>query len=400
MKMSGGPTSVYLKSMLIVLAIGIAGGTLLYTNWLVEKLQKKDKQIVELYAKGLEYLVNTEDNSANLTFVFENIIKPIDFPLILTGINNSIDLNNDKSFRNLTIDSTLPRDKRLKFLEKKIKEMDELNAPIIISYKDSIIFGKIHYGDSDLIKQLRNYPVFQIIAAAMLILIGYLSFSSIKRREQSNIWVGMARETAHQLGTPISSLMGWSEMINLNFQNPDKVQDIAREINHDLTRLNKIAQRFSKIGSHPELKMHNVYDELERIIKYFERRIPQLGKNVFLKIETEGTVFAKLNPDLFEWVIENLIKNALDAMESKAGKISFSVIEKSKTVEIEVADTGKGINLKQRKDIFRPGYSTKRRGWGLGLSLSKRIVEGYHKGKIFVKNSSPEGTTFKIILKK
>ncbi len=133
----------------------------------------------------------------------------------------------------------------------------------------------------------------------------------------------MARETAHQLGTPISSLMGWSEMINLNFQNPDKVQDIAREINHDLTRLNKIAQRFSKIGSHPELKMHNVYDELERIIKYFERRIPQLGKNVFLKIETEGTVFAKLNPDLFEWVIENLIKNALDAMEVKPAKFRF-----------------------------------------------------------------------------
>jgi len=224
MKMSGGPASVYLKSILIILAIGIAGGTLFYTNWLVEKLQHKDKQIVELYANGLQYLVNTEDNSANLTFVFENIIKPIDFPLILTGINDKIDLNNAASFRNLIIDSTLTPDKKLKFLEKKIKEMDEINSPIIISYQDSIIFGKIHYGDSDLIKQLKNYPYFQILAAAMLILIGYLSFSSIKRREQSNIWVGMARETAHQLGTPISSLMGWSEMISLNYKNPDKVQ--------------------------------------------------------------------------------------------------------------------------------------------------------------------------------
>ncbi|RJP71863.1 MAG: sensor histidine kinase [Ignavibacteriales bacterium] len=400
MKMSGGPASVYLKTILIVLAIGIAGGTLFYTNWLVERLQHKDKQIVELYANGLQYVVNTEDNSANLTFIFENVIKPIDFPLILTGMDDKIDLNNAASFRNLRIDSTLSPDKKLKFLETKIKEMDEINAPIIISYQDSIVFGKIHYGDSDLIKQLRNYPYFQILAAAMLILIGYLSFSSIKRREQSNIWVGMARETAHQLGTPISSLMGWSEMINLNYKNPDKVQDIAGELNQDLIRLNKVAQRFSKIGSNPELKNHNLYEELERIIRYFERRIPQLGKNVTLKIEGQGTVFAKLNSELFEWVIENLIKNALDAIESKVGKITFLITEKTKTVEIDVADTGKGIELKRRKDIFRPGYSTKRRGWGLGLSLSKRIIEGYHKGKIFVKSSSPEGTTFKIILRK
>ncbi len=400
MKMSGGPASVYLKTILIVLALGIAGGTLFYTNWLVERLQQKDKQIVELYANGLQYVVNTEDNSANLTFIFENVIKPIDFPLILTGMDDKIDLNNAASFRNLRIDSTLSPDKKLKFLETKIKEMDEINAPIIISYQDTIVFGKIHYGDSDLIKQLRNYPYFQILAAAMLILIGYLSFSSIKRREQSNIWVGMARETAHQLGTPISSLMGWSEMINLNYKNPDKVQDIAGELNQDLIRLNKVAQRFSKIGSNPELKNHNLYEELERIIRYFERRIPQLGKNVTLKIEGQGTVFAKLNSELFEWVIENLIKNALDAIESKVGKITFLITEKTKTVEIDVADTGKGIELKRRKDIFRPGYSTKRRGWGLGLSLSKRIIEGYHKGKIFVKSSSPEGTTFKIILRK
>jgi signal transduction histidine kinase len=210
----------------------------------------------------------------------------------------------------------------------------------------------------------------------------------------------MARETAHQLGTPISSLMGWSEMINLNYNNPDKVQDIAGELNQDLIRLNKVAQRFSKIGSFPELKNHNLYDELERIIRYFERRIPQLGKNVTLKIEGKGIAFAKLNSELFEWVIENLIKNALDAIESKVGKITFQITEKSKTVEIDVTDTGKGIELKRRKDIFRPGYSTKRRGWGLGLSLSKRIIEGYHKGKIFVKSSGPEGTTFKIILRK
>ncbi|MCX6151456.1 MAG: HAMP domain-containing sensor histidine kinase [Ignavibacteriales bacterium] len=400
MKMFGGPTSINLKILLLFLAFGIAIGTFFYTNSLVEKLQKKDKQIVELYAKGLEYLINAEDNSSNLTFVFENVIKPIDFPIILTDRKDEINLKDKTSYRNLVIDSTLSPPEQLKILKTKINEMNEINSPIVVSYKDSIIFGKIHYGDSDLIKQLRNYPYLQIFAAAMFILAGYISFSSIKKREQSNIWVGMAKETAHQLGTPISSLMGWSEILSLNYKNPDKVLDITEEIKNDLIRLNKIAQRFSKIGSNPELKETNLQEQINKTIKYFERRLPQIGKNVSLTIEGSGNVYVKLNPELFEWVLENLIKNALDAIEGKKGAITFQIFEKNRTIEIEVTDTGKGIELKRRKDVFRPGYSTKRRGWGLGLSLSKRIIEGYHKGKIFVKTSSPEGTTFKIVLKK
>jgi signal transduction histidine kinase len=398
--MFGGPASINLKILLILLASAIAIGTFFYTHSLVEKLQRKDKQIVELYAKGLEYLVNVEDNSSNLTFIFENIIKPIDFPIILTDTKDEVNLKNKASIRNLKIDSTLSPSNQLAFLKGKIKEMDEINHPIIISYKDSIIFGKIHYGDSYLIKQLRYYPYLQIIAAAMFILIGYISFSNIKKREQSNIWVGMAKETAHQLGTPISSLMGWSEILGMNYNNADKVQDITEEIKNDLIRLNKIAQRFSKIGSHPELKETNLYETISKIIKYFDRRLPQTGKNVSLVIDGNENINAKLNPELFEWVLENLIKNALDATEGKKGTITFSFIEKAKTIEVDVSDTGKGIDLKRRKDVFRPGYSTKKRGWGLGLSLSKRIIEEYHKGKIFVKSSSPEGTTFKIILKK
>lgn len=398
--MFGGPTSINLKILLLFLAFGIAIGTFFYTNSLVEKLQKKDKQIVELYAKGLEYLINAEDNSSNLTFVFENVIKPIDFPIILTDRKDEINLKDKTSYRNLVIDSTLSPPEQLKILKTKINEMNEINSPIVVSYKDSIIFGKIHYGDSDLIKQLRNYPYLQIFAAAMFILAGYISFSSIKKREQSNIWVGMAKETAHQLGTPISSLMGWSEILSLNYKNPDKVLDITEEIKNDLIRLNKIAQRFSKIGSNPELKETNLQEQINKTIKYFERRLPQIGKNVSLTIEGSGNVYVKLNPELFEWVLENLIKNALDAIEGKKGAITFQIFEKNRTIEIEVTDTGKGIELKRRKDVFRPGYSTKRRGWGLGLSLSKRIIEGYHKGKIFVKTSSPEGTTFKIVLKK
>jgi signal transduction histidine kinase len=209
----------------------------------------------------------------------------------------------------------------------------------------------------------------------------------------------MAKETAHQLGTPISSLLGWSELLKLNYNNPDKVLDISEELNNDLSRLNKITLRFSKIGSKPELKEINVYETIDKVVNYFRRRIPQIGKNVTLLIEGDQSVCTLLNPDLFEWVIENLIKNALDAIEGKKGSISVKIFRSGKNVDIEVKDTGKGIDMKRRKDVFRPGYSTKRRGWGLGLSLSKRIVEEYHKGKIFVKSSSPEGTTFKIILK-
>ncbi|MGE5399226.1 MAG: sensor histidine kinase [Ignavibacteriales bacterium] len=400
MKMSGGPGTRNIKIILLIIAFIIASGTVYYTRMIVEKLQHKEKQIVELYAKSLEYLANTNDPSTNLTFIFENVIKPIDFPIILTDTADQVNLSNKSGYRNLQIDSTLSLAEQKKFLANQIKDMDAINPPIIISYSDSIVFGKIHYGDSQLIRQLRNYPYLQILFAAMFVLIAYISFSYIKKNEQSNIWVGMSKETAHQLGTPISSLMGWSEILKLSHNNPDKVLDISEEINNDLARLNKITQRFSKIGSQPELKDTNLYETVERTIKYFERRLPQIGKNVVLKLEGNEDVCAKLSPELFEWVLENLIKNALDAIESKRGSIAFSITETHKHAEIEVKDTGKGIDPKRKKDIFRPGYSTKRRGWGLGLSLSKRIVENYHNGKIFVKHTGPEGTTFKIILKK
>ncbi|MGE5353081.1 MAG: sensor histidine kinase [Acidobacteriota bacterium] len=400
MKMSGGPGTRNIKIILLAIALVIAFGTVFYTRMIVEKLQQKEKQIVELYAKSLEYLANTEDTSTNLTFIFENVIKPIDFPIILTDTQDKVNLKNKSGYRNLTLDSTKTPAEQEAFLYKKIQEMDAINPPIVIKYNDSIIFGKIHYGDSDLINQLRNYPYLQILFAAMFIIIGYISFSYIKRNEQSNIWVGMAKETAHQLGTPISSLMGWSEILKLSHNNPDKVLDISEEINNDLSRLNKITQRFSKIGSNPELREANLYEVIERTTKYFERRLPQIGKSVQLKIEGDENVCARLSPELFEWVLENLIKNALDAIEGKKGSITFYVSETHKNAEIDVKDTGKGIDPKRKKDIFRPGYSTKRRGWGLGLSLSKRIVEDYHKGKIYVKHTGPEGTTFKIVLRK
>jgi signal transduction histidine kinase len=295
----------------------------------------------------------------------------------------------------------LTEDELKEYLENKVQELAKINPPIAVTYGDSIVLAKIYYGDSDLVRQLRYYPYLQIIFAILFIIISYVSFSHVKRTEQSNIWVGMSKETAHQLGTPISSLMGWSEMLKINHNNPDKVLDTAEEINSDLDRLNKIAQRFSKIGSKPELKKRNVHDTILKVLDYFERRLPQSSRNVLLSIKGDKEVESELNTELFEWVIENLVKNALDAIENKLGKISIEIVNNEKSVDIEVTDNGKGIDLRKRKEVFRPGYSTKRRGWGLGLSLSKRIIEDYHRGKITVKHSViNEGTTFKISLKK
>ena len=397
MKMSGGPGSVNIKIILLIIAALITIGTLYYTQTLVARLQEKERQIVELYAKGIEYLANTTNPDVDITFLFDNIIKPIDFPLIQSDAENNVYSKTD--IRNIEIDTSLTPDKFNEFISKAITEMDATNPPIEVKYEGTII-NKIHYGDSELIKQLRFYPYVQLIIAAMFIILGYIGFSSIKRSEQSNIWVGMAKETAHQFGTPISSLMGWLEMLKMNYRQPDKVLDTTEEISNDVEKLNKITYRFSKIGAKPELVKKNVMDEIKQVTNYFERRLPQTGKTVELKISGDDQAYAEINSELFEWVVENLIKNALDAIEGTKGKIEISIKEIRKGVEVEVTDSGKGIEIKRRKDVFRPGYSTKKRGWGLGLSLSKRIIEGYHGGKIFVKSSKPgEGTTFKILLK-
>lgn len=404
MKMTGGPASLNVKIALLIIAFAIGGGTLFYTNSLVQKLQEKEKGIVQLYAKGLEYIANSTEQDADLTFLFENIIRPIDFPLILTDKNNYINFGNSVTeIKNIKYDTSLTSAELEKFFAKKIAEMDGEHSPILVKYiaeSDTIILTKIHYGDSELIDQLKYYPYIQIIIVAIFILIGYIGFSQIKKSEQSNIWVGMSKETAHQFGTPISSLMGWLEILKLHYDDPDKVMDTAEEMGDDIEKLSKITHRFSKIGSKPELKVEYIYKDLKKVIDYFKRRLPQTGKQVEITLDGDPNTKAKINSPLFEWVIENLIKNALDAIDHDHGKISISIKSINNKVEIDIQDNGKGVDIKRRKDIFRPGYSTKRRGWGLGLSLSKRIIEEYHNGKIFVKGSVlNDGTLFKIILK-
>ena len=401
MKMKGGPASLNFKILLIVVALLIAVGTLIYTEALVSKLQKKEKEIVELYARGIEYVANSSNPNEDITFLFDNIIKPIDFPLILSDADNHVNIYNRTDIRNVKYDTSLTEEQFGKYITELITEMDKIHTPILVTYADTLVLTKIHYGDSEFVKQLKYFPIVQIIIAALFILLGYVGFSQIKRSEQSNIWVGMAKETAHQFGTPISSLMGWLEMLKINYKEPDKVMDVVEEITNDVEKLSRITYRFSKIGSKPEMQKTVVFEELKKVTNYFERRLPQTGKSVELFIEGNKEVCAEMNSELFEWVIENLIKNALDAIAQKTGTIRILVSEARKNVEIEITDSGKGIDLKRRKDVFRPGYSTKRRGWGLGLSLAKRIIEGYHNGKIYVKSSvQGEGTTFMIVLKK
>ncbi len=396
-----------LKYLLISIAIVITFATFYYTQNLVKELQKSEREIVELYAKSLEFIANSNPaGNEDFTFIFENIIKRINFPLILTDANNNASIYQlGSSVKNVEIDSTLSQEKLQIFLNNKVKELSNIHPPITVSYKDSSdsirILNKIYYGNSDVVQKLQYYPFLQIIFALLFLTISYLSFSYLKKNEQSNIWVGMAKEIAHQLGTPISSLMGWTELLKMKYKKPEEVLYVSNEMESDLTRLNKITNRFSKIGSKPILKEKNIGSAIYNVIKYFKKRLPQTGKDVELIFNETKDIVTKLNSELFEWVIENLIKNAIDAIGSNKGKIIISLSETDDKIIIEVSDNGKGISSKHKKDIFKPGYSTKNRGWGLGLSLSKRIIEDYHKGKLILKSSvQNEGTVFKITLPK
>ena len=399
-KLSGGPGSIQIKVILLVLATTIALATFIYTQTLISQLEQREREVAELYATSLQQVAEPSSSNKDFTFLLD-VIKRIDFPLILTDSNNNVSFDRGRSIRNFEIDSTLSLNQKNSFIQNKIDEFGEINNPIFVYSQDSTVLNKIYFGDSGLITQLRYYPYLQIIFAMMFIIIAYFSFSYLKKNEQSNIWVGMSKETAHQLGTPISSLLGWNEILKLNKTSPDKVEDISDEISNDLDRLNKIADRFSKIGSKPKLVDTDIVEVINSVIEYFNRRLPSTRKTTEIKILAKQEFIVPLNASLFEWVVENLIKNALDAIGTKKGLIEFKFSTDQSNIYIDITDNGKGIDLKNRKDVFRPGYSTKKRGWGLGLSLTKRIIEDYHQGKIFVKSSIlNEGTTFQIIFKK
>jgi len=278
--------------------------------------------------------------------------------------------------------------------------------PIVVNFPETEFFPAtrfvqmLYYGESELVARLRWFPYIQLLFVALFVLVGYFGFSYIRRSEQSSLWVGMAKEAAHQLGTPISSLMGWVEMLRLNREEGKGLEhdlDAFGEIEKDINRLERVTARFSDIGSLPKLDRQPVAPVLEATADYIRRRIPHSGQFIRVEVKADPEMEAPLNTDLFEWVIENLLKNALDAMEEGRGHIQIEASRVSDRVRIDVSDTGKGIDRRQWKNVFRPGYSTKKRGWGLGLSLAKRVVEDYHGGSLTLAASRPgEGSTFRI----
>lgn len=400
--------SANIKIALLIIGIAIIIATLIYTQLIVTEILTREREIANLYAKAIEFIATDESQSGEYNFVFNNIIntKSINFPVIVTDAKNE----NPSNFINVDT-ASIPRDKRKQELADMINDMDEINKPIKVTYRETVVLNYVHFGESKLVTKLKILPIIEFIVAGLFVFLGYYGFNYIKRTEQSNIWVGLSRETAHQLGTPLSSLMGWVELLKSSASKPDKVLSIANEISSDIDRLTKIANRFSKIGSRPDLKYENIYELIDKVKSYFEKRIPRLAadnpggisskKKVNLEIKGSQKAAALINKELFEWVLENLTKNALDAIENSSGKIVYEILDKGTHVDIDVADSGKGLDFKYKKDIFRPGFSTKMRGWGLGLTLSKRIIESYHNGKLTLKESQPgKGSTFRIRLKK
>lgn len=401
---STSPRSANFKIALLAGAIILVAGLLFYTQSIVERLQAKEREVADLYARSLEFIATGDAGEGDFSFIFDEIIKAIDFPVILTDNNREPIYPYSDYVKNISIDPDASEDRQRQFLVNMIRDMEQRREPIRVTYEEGdevIVLNYLFYGESELIRQLRWLPIVEVALAGLFILIAYTGFSYIKRNEQSNIWVGMAKETAHQIGTPLSSIMGWVELLREYGQDNPRIQETLPELDKDVERLRKIAARFSKIGSKPEMQDASLNGTINRVIEYIERRIPQMRKNVTISFDATTQIRTKINTELFEWVIENLIKNALDAIENKTGKIDITAAETRSSITIDVKDTGKGIDKRSRKDVFRPGFSTKKRGWGLGLSLSKRIIEDYHHGKLYIKESRiGEGTTFRIKLHK
>ena len=378
------------KIFLVIAAIMIAVVSLLVSHFLVRDLSNEERHKMETWAEALNVLNNADENT-DLTLVLNVIQGNNTIPVIVMDSSGMV-----SDYRNVEMDAKTAADSDA-YVTRYGKRMFAEGNYIKIHLGDSISAGDyqlVCYDDSILLKRLSQYPYWQLGIVMIFVVVAIFALLASKRAEQNKVWVGLSKETAHQLGTPISSLMAWVEILKENY--PD--DELIPEMNKDVSRLQLIAERFSKIGSLPEPVDASMNDVLKHVVDYMDRRT---SKKVEITTNMPGyDVIAKINASLFEWVIENLCKNAVDAMEG-SGKIELSLLDEGSRVVIEVKDNGKGIRKKDLKNVFTPGFTTKKRGWGLGLSLAKRIVEEYHKGRIYVKSSEVGiGTTFRIEMPK
>ena len=390
-----------IKLLVVIFSLLIAAATVVYTNWLVQRVAERERQQIDLYAKTQRYMINTEDTN-NLVFLQEEIIdanKTI--PIVFTdGEGNVLGARNLGDFQHLSAPDSMA------LLQRELLTMKKQHPSIVVELPAGQR-NYIYYKDSALLEQLRKYPLVQLVVIGCLGVLAYFSFSYSRRAEQNRVWVGLAKETAHQLGTPLSSLVGWQEYLRAS----EKFQDepIVEELGKDIRRLEIITERFSNIGSVPVLKDENLLQVTKNAIAYLQSRV---SRKVAFRIESDlpPDTPAQINVPLFDWVVENICKNAVDAMDGR-GSITLHLRrvrtrrswylrqEPVRQVAIDITDTGKGIAKNKLKRVFLPGYTTKKRGWGLGLALAKRIIENYHAGQLFVKWSEVgRGTTFRLVL--
>ena len=375
------------RNGLALIAILIVSSSVFYSRYLARKIADEERLRVEQWVEAEKLLVSdTTGISTRLVTLIVPENKTI--PIIVTNERGQVVMHVNLDSAAVASDTN--------YVYKQLKVFKSRNRPIeYVNPRDPAQRDYFYYGHTSLLNEVQYYPLVQLFIVALFIVITIIAITTRNKSTQNQVWAGMAKETAHQLGTPISSLEGWVEMLK---DNPDN-STIATELHKDVSRLKLVSDRFSKIGSTPQLEPERIVEQIETMVEYIRKRAT--GKVQFI-VNDHGNkdVTAFVSPPLFDWVIENLLKNALDAMEGK-GSITIDIRENPGDIYIDVTDTGKGIASQNINQVFKPGFTTKKRGWGLGLSLSKRIIEQFHKGDIFIKNSEPgKGTTFRIILKK
>lgn len=409
--------------MLIALLILLGIGSFAYNQYLVNRILTQERSGIELWAKAIEYTSNPirEEISRNLLEAANYLRRQEAVPDSVIELIEEAE--SDRTSQNFVIREILLSEDLFQVPRIIVDSSGEIifanyvdapqNQQLIDKFKamhDPIpiqLGGQqltqtqyVYYGESPTVRYLRYFPYIQLSLLALLLGIGFVSYRAITKSEQSNLWVGMTKEAAHQLGTPLSSLYGWVELLREE-KDDEFTRRICSELDNDISRLRGVAERFNKIGSEPELTYQKLAPILDQVLEYMEQRLPKLGKNVEVSRELDPGVRAKVNQDLFEWAMENILKNAMDAIRSSTGKpyVSVKLHRVGNEIFIDITDSGAGIDKKYHKEIFKPGYSTKKRGWGLGLSLTKRIIEEYHKGKLKIYHSElGEGTTMRVIL--